>query len=51
MNGYKQHLSHMVGRREKGKEADLKMNTKKRNPEVTGKTEKGIKTCITYFKK
>lgn len=49
MNGYKQHLSNMVGMREKGKGADLKMNTKKRNPEVTGKTEKGIKTCITYF--
>lgn len=39
----------MVSMREKGKGGDLKMNTKKRNPEVTGKTEKGIKTCITYF--
>lgn len=51
MNGYKQHLSNMVGMREKGKGAYLKTNTKKRNPEVTGKTEKEIKICITCFKK
>lgn len=37
--------------REKGKGAYLKMNTKKRNPEITDKTEKGIKTCNTNFKK
>lgn len=35
---------------EKGKGAYLKMNTKKRNPEVIGKSEKGIKTCITKKK-
>lgn len=51
MNGYKQRLSNTVGTREKGKGAYLKMNTKKINPEVTGKTEKEIKTRITYFKK
>lgn len=36
--------------REKGKGAYLKMNTKKINPGVTGKTEKVIKTCIIYKK-
>lgn len=36
--------------REKGKGAYLKMNTKKIRLEVTGKTEKGIKTCIIYTK-
>ena len=36
--------------REKGKGAYLKMNTKKIKPEVTDKTEKGIKTCIIYKK-
>lgn len=50
INGYKQFLSNVGDVREKVKGAYLKMNTKKIKLEVTGKTEKGIKTCIIYKK-
>lgn len=50
MNGYKQLLSNMGDIREKGKGAYLKMNTKKINPEVTGKIEEVIKIYVIYKK-